>query len=131
MITEKNVEKGLFQKASTTKKIGFISVILMVIGSSIGAGIFFKSARVLEYSGGNLIFAIISWIIAAVAVIALALALVEISSGRNDNLGMIGWNQTFASKHSYKMCKNLWSISICLLPISLCLFMQFYRFKMA
>ncbi|WP_025755087.1 APC family permease [Mycoplasmopsis cricetuli] len=106
MNKEKLEQKGLFQNSKPVKKIGFISIILIVIGSSIGAGIFFKSQTVLENSGNNLILAIMSWIIAAIAVIALALALIEISSGRNDNLGIIGWNQTFTNKYIYKMCKN-------------------------
>ncbi|WP_051616707.1 APC family permease [Mycoplasmopsis sturni] len=101
-----NNDQKLIANAPLYRKIGFFSAILMVIGSAIGAGIFFKSSTVLSNSGNNLIFAIISWIVAAVAIVALGLALIEITSSQNDNLGMIGWNKTFSNKHIYKMCKN-------------------------
>ncbi len=96
-----------FANAPTKKKIGFFSAILIVIGSSIGAGIFFRSAGVLDLSHGSLVLAIFTWIIAAVAVIAMALALIEIASARNDNLSMIGWCKTFNSRTIYKASKNL------------------------
>lgn len=91
--------------APLKKKIGFFSAISIVMGSSIGAGIFFKSSTILDYSGGNLYWAIFCWIIAAFAVICMALALIEISSARNDNLSMIGWCKTFNGKYVYKGCK--------------------------
>lgn len=97
-------EKSL-AAAPTSKKIGFISAISIVMGSSIGAGIFFKSSAILEYSGSNLFWAILSWLVAGFAVICMALALIEIASARNDNLGMIGWCKTFNGKYIYKGCK--------------------------
>ncbi|WP_052664014.1 APC family permease [Mycoplasmoides alvi] len=91
--------------APTSKKIGFISAIMIVIGSSVGAGIFFKSSKVLEYSGANLYWAIFAWVVAAFAVICMALALIEIASARNDNLSLIGWCKEFNGKYIYKGCK--------------------------
>ncbi len=91
---------------STGKKIGFFSAMLIAMGSSIGAGIFFKAQAVLKYSQGSFIFAILAWLIAAFAVIAMALALVEIASARNDNLSMIGWCKVFNSRTIYKASKN-------------------------
>lgn len=91
--------------APTSKKIGFISAISIVIGSSVGAGIFFKSSTVLAYSGSNLFWAIFAWIVAAFAVICMALALIEIASARNDNLSLIGWCKEFNGKYIYKGCK--------------------------
>ncbi|MGL5522239.1 MAG: APC family permease [Metamycoplasmataceae bacterium] len=88
------------------KKISFFSAMLVVVGSSIGAGIFLKSKAVLEGSHGSLVLAIFTWIIAAVAVICMALALVEIASARNDNLSLIGWCKTFNSRIIYKASKN-------------------------
>ncbi|MBD5423100.1 MAG: APC family permease [Mycoplasma sp.] len=95
-------EKSTYSK----NKISFFSAILVVIGSSIGAGIFFKSKGVLENSQNSLVLAIFCWIIAALSVIAMALALVEISSARNDNLSVIGWIKVFNSRISFKSCKN-------------------------
>lgn len=90
----------------TSKKVGFFSAILIVMGSSIGAGIFFKAQGVLASSQGNLIFAIFAWLIAAFAVITMALALLEVASARNDNLSLIGWCKTFNSRTIYKASKN-------------------------
>lgn len=91
---------------STSKKIGFFSAMLIVMGSSIGAGIFFKAKGVLESSQGSLVIAIFAWLIAAFAVISMALALVEIASARNDNLSLIGWCKCFNSRFIYKASKN-------------------------
>lgn len=90
----------------TAKKVGFLSVIVLVIGSAIGAGIFFKSGTVLGYTGNSLALSICAWVVAAIGVIAMALALTEIASARNDNLSIIGWCQTFAKRFYYKACKN-------------------------
>ncbi|WP_027121836.1 APC family permease [[Mycoplasma] imitans] len=95
-----------FKDAPKSKKIGFFSGISIAIGSSIGAGIFFKAQSVLQNSHYSLAFAIFSWLFAAFSVISMALALVEISSGRNDNLSIIGWCQTFNNHYVYKTCKN-------------------------
>ncbi|MGL4951060.1 MAG: APC family permease [Mycoplasma sp.] len=89
-----------------SKKIGFFAAMLIVMGSSIGAGIFFKAKGVLEYSQGSLVFAILAWVIAAFAVISMALALLEIASARNDNLSLIGWCKVFNSRAIYKASKN-------------------------
>lgn len=108
---------------STQKKIGFFAAMFIVMGSSIGAGIFFKAKGVLESSHGSLVFAILSWLIAAFAVIAMALALVEIASARNDNLSLIGWCKVFNSRSIYKASKNF--MAYIYLPLTY-FFMPFY-----
>ena len=87
-------------------KISFIAAMLIVIGSSIGAGIFFKSSTVLENSQASLVLAIFNWLVASVAVIAMALALIEIASVRNDNLSIISWVKVFNRRWLYHGCKN-------------------------
>ena len=98
-------DEKLVVTPSTPKKIGFFSAILIVLGGSIGAGIFLRSKSVLENSGGNLIWAIIVWLIAGFIVVTMALGLVEVASGRNDNLGMIGWAKAFNTLKIYKATK--------------------------
>lgn len=105
MSQNENQNGGLAQ-ASTQKKISFFSAILVVMGSSIGAGIFFKAKGVLTNSQGSLVLAIFCWIIAAISVIAMALALIEISSARNDNLSLIGWTKVFNGRTTFKASKN-------------------------
>lgn len=102
---KKEAQEGL-ANAPTKKKIGFFSAMMVVVGSSVGAGIFFKAGSVLGDSQGSIVFAMFCWIFAAFAVISMGLALIEIASARNDNLSMIGWCQTFNSRFVYKACKN-------------------------
>ncbi|QZX48986.1 APC family permease [Mycoplasma sp. E35C] len=101
-----NQQNNSLANATKSKKISFFSGVTIAIGSSIGAGIFFRAQSVLENSQNSMIFAIFCWIFAAFSVIAMALALIEISSGRNDNLSIIGWCQTFNGRYVYKSCKN-------------------------
>ncbi|AZG68412.1 APC family permease [Mycoplasma struthionis] len=98
-------EEQLVVTSSPSKKIGFFSAILVVLGSSIGVGIFLRSKAVLENSAGNIAWAAIVWLIAGFAVVTMALALVEVASGRNDNLGMIGWAKVFTTLYIYKGTK--------------------------
>lgn len=100
------MQEPSFANAPTSKKIGFFSAMLVVIGSSVGAGIFFKAGDVLKYSQGSIVFAMFCWVLAGFAVICMALALIEIASARNDNLSIIGWCQTFNGRFIYKSCKN-------------------------
>ena len=93
-------------KRVNKKQIGFLSVIIMVVSSTIGAGIFFKSSTVLDLAGGSIVLSTISWIIAAFGIIAIALALIEITSARKDDLSIIGWCKSFNGRTIYKACKN-------------------------
>jgi hypothetical protein len=52
-----NVEQGI-SAAPLKKKISFFSAMLVVVGSSVGAGIFLKSKSVLDGSHGSLVLAI-------------------------------------------------------------------------
>ena len=93
-------------KRVNKKQIGFLSVIIMVVSSTIGAGIFFKSSTVLDLAGGSIVLSTMSWIIAAFGIIAIALALIEITSARKDDLSIIGWCKLFNGRTIYKACKN-------------------------
>ncbi len=104
--SKSNDSQESIANAPLKKKISFFSAMLVVVGSSVGAGIFLKSKSVLEGSHGSLVLAIFTWIIAAFAVIAMALSLIEIASARNDNLSLIGWCKTFNSRFIYKASKN-------------------------
>lgn len=90
------------------KRISFFSAILLVITSCIGSGIFFKSAKVYEDNWGSFILSILSWIIAAFAVICMAISLIEVASNKkgNDNLSLIGWCKRFNNEFIFKCCKN-------------------------
>ncbi len=92
------------------KKIGFFSSILLVIGSCVGAGVFFKARYILNNVHQDFILSIISWIIAAFAVIAMALALVEVAStSLSSDKGIMQWNKVFNRKWIYYASKNFMS----------------------
>ncbi|WP_404924403.1 amino acid permease [Mesomycoplasma hyopneumoniae] len=94
-------------KKSKSQKITFFGALLIVLGASIGAGIFFKSKSVLENSGYNLALAIGNWIIACFSIVAMAIALVEISSAtKKSNLSIIIWNKVFNSQAFFQISKN-------------------------
>ncbi|MGX9372588.1 APC family permease [Mycoplasma sp. 3398] len=98
-------EEQMVVTSDTKKKISFFAAIMVVLGGSIGVGIFLRSKAVLEHSAGNIALSLATWLIAGFAVVTLALALVEVASGRNDNLGMIGWSKAFNTLAIYKANK--------------------------
>lgn len=116
-------EEQMVVTSNPKKKIGFFAAILVVIGSTIGVGIFLRAKSVLENSAGNIALAIVVWLIAGFAVITLALALVEVASGRNDNLGMIGWSKAFNTLAIYKA--NKFFMTYLYLPLTY-FFMPYY-----
>jgi amino acid transporter len=67
------------------KKISFLSAILFVTGSSIGAGIFLKDGEIIKYAHGSIVLAIASWLIAFVGILAMAFALLEVLSAKSSN----------------------------------------------
>ena len=110
------------------KKIGFFSAILLVIGSSIGAGIFLKNGEILSNVGNSYLLTIISWIFSIIAVICMGLALIEVSSANtSSNLGVIGWVKTFCHKFLYKSAKNF--MAFIYLPLNFFL-MPYYAVMM-
>ena len=92
------------------KKIGFMSAIIMTIGCCIGSGIFFKSGTVMMYSNNSLLLSLGSWLIAGLAVIAMAIALIDIASqSKKDNRGFLSWIRKFNSLFTYKLAKNFFA----------------------
>ena len=100
-------DEGLSITNSIPKRIGFFSAVIMTIGCCIGSGIFFKSGTVMEYSNNSILLSLGSWIIAAMAVIAMAIALIDIAAqSKKDNRGFLSWIKKFNSFFVYKMAKN-------------------------
>ena len=93
--------------SAKNKKISFFAAILLVIGSSVGAGTFIKNKEVLLNTGNSIVLLIISWLISILAVICMGISLIEISSGcPSDNGGFVSWNKTFNKRIIFKMSKN-------------------------
>ncbi|NQZ29110.1 MAG: APC family permease [Mycoplasmatales bacterium] len=91
---------------NNAKKIGFLSVIITVIGSAIGAGIFFKNNSILNNTHGNMGLAISSWAVAAIGILAIGLALIEVASTQEKDKGILGWAQKFTKISVFKWSKG-------------------------
>lgn len=101
-----NKKKKMTKKEVKKKKITFASAILLVIGSTIGAGIFLKNGEVLGNVGHSAILALISWILSIFGVVCMGVSLAEIASATTDsNLGIISWVKNFCHKYLYKVSK--------------------------
>lgn len=91
----------------TSKKISFFSSILLVIGSTIGSGIFLKNGEILSNVSNSIILSIVSWILSIIAVICMGLSLIEMTSGvSNDNGGITSWLRTYNHPILFKASKN-------------------------
>ena len=124
MLSHKEINKSKVSPSEIKKKkIGFFSSILLVIGSSIGAGIFLKNGEILNNVGGSYLLTLISWVFSIIGVICMGLALVEVSSAdTNRNLGVIGWIKIFCNTFLYKCAKNYMAF----ISLPLCFFITPY-----
>lgn len=106
-LQKKHISKGELAK----KKITFFSAVLLVIGSSIGAGIFLKNGEVLENVGGSIVLAFVSWLLSIVGVICMGVSLAEIAShDEKSNLGVIQWVKKFCNKNLFKAAKYFMAV---------------------
>lgn len=77
------------------KKISFFSSIVLIVASTIGAGIFFKNRELTSMSHGDILLVIFTWIIAIVGIVALGMALIEVTSAKKLQRGILGWTKMF------------------------------------
>lgn len=124
-------KKTSIKDASTKKKIGFFSSVILVICSSVGAGIFIKNHEILQDTHGAIIYALLAWAIAIIGILGLAMALAEIcsGSGHDNQQGIIGWVRTYCNKFLYLGSKNFMTylhlpIYFMILPIYLVIMLQ-------
>ena len=107
MSETKTITKTQPKAVKTEKKISFFAAILLVIGSSIGAGTFLKNNEILKNTGNSIVLLLLSWVLSFVAVICMAVSLVEVvSDAPKDDGGLVTWNKTYNRKLIYKMSKN-------------------------
>ncbi len=89
-----------------TKKISYISIIIMIMGGTIGAGIFFKNKTLSEMAQGHFGIVLATWGVGIFAMIALALALVEVTSAQKSDRGTLEWVKLFSPKWFHKSSSN-------------------------
>ena len=96
--------KKINKNEETKRKISFFSVVLLVIGSTIGTDIFLKNDEILQNVNHNWIRALGAWILTIFGIICMDLSISEISSAtKNFNLVMVSLAKTFTNNFLYKI----------------------------
>lgn len=96
-----NIIKDIQRKeimSQKAKQIGFLSALAIVVGTVIGAGIFFKNQSVLQNTAANIGGTLAAWIISAIGVMAIALCLIELTSATKNDKGILAWVKNFTKK---------------------------------
>lgn len=101
------MKKQINTTSQPKSRLSVLSIILLVIGSCIGSGIFYKNKGILEGNEGSILLSIICWLIVGVSTIFIAFSLIEVCSIKYDRpaLGMLGWVKVFNNKFIYRCCK--------------------------
>jgi APA family basic amino acid/polyamine antiporter len=93
-------EGGLME--TLEKKYGLFTAIAMVVGVVIGSGVFFKADDVLTLTNGNLIFALLAWIIGAFAMIFGSLVFAEYAQRIEKSNGVVDYSEeAYGKKFGY------------------------------
>ncbi|MDR2461639.1 MAG: APC family permease [Mycoplasmataceae bacterium] len=103
-----NSKKVDVSTKSAKHKLSFISIMLITVGTCIGAGIFYKNSSILNNNEGDLYLSIFSWVIAIVGILAMAYTLNDLYCGskKYETLGFVGWVRVFNGEALYKGLKN-------------------------
>ncbi len=84
------------------KKYGLWTAIAMVVGVVIGSGVFFKADDVLTLTNGNLIIALLAWIIGAISMIFGALVFSEFAHRIEKANGIVDYSEeAYGKKFGY------------------------------
>lgn len=86
--------------------MSYLSMIIFVIGSTIGAGIFFKNKNIAQLAHGDFGLVLATWGVAIFGILALALALIEVSSAQKTDRGTLEWTKLFTPKWFHKSSTN-------------------------
>lgn len=78
----------------------------MVMGGTIGAGIFFKNKTLSQMAQGDFGIVLATWGVGITAMLALALALVEVTSAQKSDKGIIEWVKMFCPRWFYHSSSN-------------------------
>ncbi|XQP55224.1 MAG: APC family permease [Mycoplasmoidaceae bacterium] len=81
----------------TAGKIGLFTAVMMIFGTLVGIGIFFKNYSVFNNNHGNPIGILLSWVLSIILIMSIALSFCEISSVKIKNQadGFGGWSERY------------------------------------
>ena len=95
----------------TAGKIGLFSAIMIIFGAVVGIGVFFKNYAVFRSNNGNWVGVLISWLIAIVMVLCIAISYGEIvtckTKSKSEGLG--GWATRFNGHHLGRFTKLMYT----------------------
>lgn len=99
---EKFKIRGVNKVEQLNKKYGLWTSIAMVVGVVIGSGVFFKADDVLILTDGNLIIALIAWVVGAISMIFGALVFAEFAQRIQKSNGIIDYfEEAYGKKTGY------------------------------
>ncbi len=76
----------------------------MVVGIVIGSGVFFKAQDILNYTGGNMIYGIIAWLIGGLVMILCAFTIANLATKYEKINGIVDYAEaTVGNKYAYMM----------------------------
>lgn len=87
-------------------KISSLSIIVMLVGGTIGAGIFYKNQELLALAQGKFGLVLATWGVGIVGMLALGAALVELTSAQKSDRGTLEWTKLFTPKWFHKASSN-------------------------
>lgn len=87
-------------------KISSLSIIVMLVGGTIGAGIFYKNQELLDLAQGRFGLVLATWGVGIVGMLALGAALIELTSAQKSDRGTLEWTKLFTPKWFHKASSN-------------------------
>ena len=86
------------------KRYGLFTAICMVVGIVIGSGVFFKAQDILNYTGGNMLFGILAWLIGGVVMVICAFNFANFATKYSKVNGVVDYAEAaVGEKYGYMM----------------------------
>lgn len=86
------------------KRYGLFTAICMVVGIVIGSGVFFKAQDILNYTGGNMLFGILAWLIGGVVMVICAFNFANFATKYSKVNGVVDYAEAaVGEKYAYMM----------------------------
>ena len=85
-----------------TERFGLFTAICMVVGIVIGSGVFFKAQDILNYTGGNMLFGILAWIIGGIIMVICAFNFANLATRYSKVNGLVDYAEALVGeKYAY------------------------------
>ena len=92
------------QNNQLEKRYGLFTAICMVVGIVIGSGVFFKAQDILNYTGGNMLFGILAWLVGGVVMVICAFNFATFATKYSKVNGVVDYAEAaVGEKYGYMM----------------------------